>query len=342
MNEKTAVNKILGKINAEAANINRDVKLMEVCGTHTRVVSSSGLRSMLPENIELISGPGCPACVTPQNTVNQAVRLALEGLSLATFGDMLHVPGSGGSLADAAAAGGSVKVVESPMDALGSDVFFAIGFDTTAPNTAVAVENGLVVLNAHKRFLPAMNALLELGEVRIDGFINPGHVSTVIGADAFRVLDVPQVIAGFTPLDVLEAVLMLLRQINGGVRRVENEYARAVRSSGNLMAQRVLNRVFCVGDSEWRGLGVIPGSGFMLRDEFRGQDAGVLYADILDDVSDVVPNPKCVCGEVLRGIKKPGECRLFGGACTPSSPQGPCMVSSEGSCNVCFTYGGSR
>ncbi|MFH1403018.1 MAG: hydrogenase formation protein HypD [Candidatus Altiarchaeota archaeon] len=339
MDEKTAVNRILGRILDEASGLDRRVRIMEVCGTHTMVITSSGLRSLLPEGVELISGPGCPACVTPQRTVNQAVALAMEGLSLATFGDMLDVPCPNGSLAGAKAGGADVNVVESPIDALGYDVFFAIGFDTTAPNTAVAVGEGLTVLNAHKRFLPAMKALLESGEVGVDGFINPGHVSTIVGSDAYGILDVPQVVAGFTPLDVLEAVLMLLRQINRGERRVENEYSRAVEPEGNLRAQKVLDSVFYTGDSEWRGLGVIPDSGFLLRKRYAQQDAEVAYGRTLEKTPNVVPNRGCVCGEVLRGVIGPRKCRLFGRDCTPSEPQGPCMVSSEGSCRIEYEYG---
>ncbi|HID71831.1 MAG TPA: hydrogenase formation protein HypD [Thermoplasmata archaeon] len=330
--------KLLKKIEEEVSSLKKDVKIMEVCGTHTRVISAYGFRSLLPEKIELLSGPGCPTCVTPQRHINMCIALAEEGLEVATFGDMLRVPGAEESLEDVRARGGKIKVVESPLEALGCDVFFAIGFDTTAPNTAVAVKKGLTILNCHKRFVPAMVALLNMGDLEIDGFLNPGHVSTIIGTEPYKVLDVPQVIAGFEPVDVLAAILHLIKMIKKNEKGVVNRYTRLVRYKGNLRAKKVLDDVFDVGDSLWRGLGTIPGSGFKLKKEFEEQDAELIYSDVLKKVDDRELNPACKCSEVLRGIRRPEECPLFETVCTPSNPQGPCMVSMEGACGIAYEF----
>ena len=329
---------LLRKIEEEAATLDRTVRIMEVCGTHTRAISEYGFRTLLPGNVQLLSGPGCPTCVTAQRHINMCIALAKEGKTVATFGDMLRVPGAVESLDEARAQGARVKVVESPMEAFDSDVFFAIGFDTTAPNTAVAVKKGLTILNNHKRFVPAMDALLKMGEIQIDGYLNPGHVSTIIGSEPYKVLKVSQVIAGFEPIDVLAAILKLLEMMKKGVNTVENRYTRLVRPEGNPIAKRFLDEVFDVGDSEWRGLGAIPGSGFALKPEFDDQNAELIYEDILESVDSRELNPGCRCAEVLRGLKLPGECPLFEKVCNPSNPQGPCMVSMEGSCGIAYEF----
>ncbi len=330
--------KLLGKIEAKAAELEQTVRIMEVCGTHTRAISEYGFRTLLPENVKLLSGPGCPTCVTAQRQINMCLALAEEGVSVASFGDMMRVPGASLRLEDLKAEGAKVRVVESPMEAFDSDVFFAIGFDTTAPNTAVAVKKGLTVLNAHKRFVPAMAALLQMGEIQIDGYLNPGHVSTIIGTRPYHILKVPQVIAGFEPTDVLTAILRLLEMMVAGEVGVENRYKRIVRDEGNPVAQKFLEEVFEVGDADWRGLGTIPGSGFELRKEFDEQNAEMIYSDILSKVDSKELNPGCSCAEVLRGLMLPTECPLFDRSCTPESPQGPCMVSMEGSCGIAYEF----
>ena len=329
---------LLDKIGKEALGLEQELRIMEVCGTHTRAISEYGFRTLLPENVHLLSGPGCPTCVTAQRHINMCIALAKEGLEVATFGDMMRVPGATERLEEVKAQGAKVRVVESPLEALDADVFFAIGFDTTAPNTAVAVQKGLTILNAHKRFVPAMDALLKMGDVQIDGYLNPGHVSTIIGTKPYEILDVPQVIAGFEPTDVLSAILRLIEMTKAGVSGVENRYPRLVRPEGNPIALQFLDEVFDVGDSAWRGLGTIPGSGFKLREEFNSQNAEVVYEDILKNVDAAELNPGCKCADVLRGLRLPEACPLFDRLCTPDNPQGPCMVSMEGSCGIAYEF----
>lgn len=328
--------------------------LMEVCGTHTVAIARHGLRSVLPEGVRLISGPGCPVCVTPQEQVDLFLALGrIEGVTLATFGDMVRVPGSEGDLEQARAEGAEVLVVYSPMDAVEAAarsperqvVFFGIGFETTAPTVALALlearRRGLgnfSVLCAHKLIPPALLALLD-SEVRVDGFICPGHVSAIIGGRAYRPVaerGKPCVVAGFEPADVLAAVAMLLRQLAEGRSEVEIEYRRVVRPEGNRRAQELLSQVFRVVDARWRGLGEIPASGYELADQFADFDAARRFA--------VAPPPSrepegCRCGDVLRGAIQPPECPLFGRACTPRKPVGACMVSSEGACQAWHRYG---
>lgn len=327
--------------------------LMEVCGTHTVAIARHGLRQALPAGVRLISGPGCPVCVTPQRQIDQFIALGqLPGITLATFGDMLRVPGSERTLEQARAEGAEVRVVYSPMDAvaLASEtndrqvVFFAIGFETTAPAVALALleaqRQGLrtfSVLCAHKLIPPAMLALLD-SDVKVDGFICPGHVSAIIGSDAYRPIaerGKPCVVAGFEPADILQAVLLLLRQLVQGRAEVECQYTRAVRPEGNRMAQELLARVFRVTDAEWRGLGALPASGLALADEWADLDAARRFEVAVPDAAEP---PGCRCGDVLRGALEPPDCPLFGRACTPARPVGACMVSSEGACQARYRY----
>ena len=327
--------------------------LMEVCGTHTVAIARYGLREALPEGVRLISGPGCPVCVTPQDQIDLFIVLGgMEGVTLATFGDMVRVPGTEKSLEQARAEGAEVVVVYSPMDAVEAAakelekqvVFFGIGFETTAPAVALAVleaqRRGLgnfTVLCAHKLIPPALMALLE-SEVCVDAFICPGHVSVIIGSEAYRPVaerGKPCVVAGFEPADVLGAVGMLLRQLAEGRSEVELEYRRAVRPEGNRKAQELLGRVFRVVDARWRGLGTIPGSGYELAEEFAEFDAAKRF-DVKP--AESVEPVGCRCGEVLKGAIDPPECPLFGQACTPRKPVGSCMVSSEGACQAWFRY----
>ncbi|MFH1187506.1 MAG: hydrogenase formation protein HypD [bacterium] len=414
---------VLDKIYILAEEIGREVKIMEVCGTHTQAIAEFGLRSKLPENIKLITGPGCPVCVTDQKDIDSVIALARAGVPIATYGDLLRVPGSaervqsskfkvqsdkvlsskfkvqsqlddtpqspagwrgdcGGaeeasdtplgvgrlnrfrsagvspqrtparedseqaeeinSLEKAREEGAFVKEVYSVEEALELQkekqdlVFFGLGFETTAPMSALAVKKGLNFYSTHKLFIPAMAALLEMDELKIDGFIDPGHVSAIVGVKPYRGLKkirpIHQVIAGFEALDVLLAIYMLLSQIIEKRFDVENEYDRLVLENGNVKAMELINEVFEVKDGVWRGFGIIPNSGLELKNKFKNQDAKIIYKEILNKV----PEPKksaCACGEVIRGLLESKDCPLFGKICAPQTPYGPCMVSVEGGCN---------
>lgn len=344
---------ILLKIKELASGIDKNIRLMEVCGTHTQAVSRSGIRDVLPENIKLITGPGCPVCVTPQSDIDAIVSLALSGVPVATYGDVLRVPGKFGTLDNAREDGATVFDVYSTEDALKiltkhkDLVFFGLGFDTTTPMTAYAIKNGLTVYSTHKLFLPAMEALLKMGEVKIDGFIDPGHVSAIIGTKPYSSMNVAQVIAGFEAIDVLTAIYMLLKQIKDGRADVENQYTRVVRDEGNRIAYNLIFDVFDIDESDdmlsagyWRGFGYIPRSGLRIKDRFSEFDAKIKYKSILEkiDFSKSVDPAGCACGEIIRGLREPKECPMFGNICTPDNPTGPCMVSVEGACNVSFRY----
>lgn len=343
-NQKKNIDELIGKINKVAARIKRSINIMEVCGTHTRVISRNGIRRILPENIRLLSGPGCPVCVTAQEDIDSVVQLALAGIPIATYGDMLRVPGYFGSLEDARSKGAKVFAVYSVLEALELKkkydglVFFGIGFDTTAPMTAVALEKGLVVYSAHKLFLPAMDALLGMGEIKIDGFISPGHVSTIVGSRRFEHMDISQVITGFEAEDVLVGIYMLLGQIAKGEKKVENEYARSVKCSGNLVAQEALSKAFRICDGNWRGFGIIPKSGLEVKNPKL--NAKLKYRKILSrtDFSRSKKPNGCRCGEVIRGLVQPKECPMFGKTCFPEKPFGPCMVSEEGACSIQYHF----
>jgi hydrogenase expression/formation protein HypD len=332
------------------------ITLMEVCGTHTVSIFRNGIRQMLPPGIRLLSGPGCPVCVTPNGEIDRAIAIAqYPEVTLTTFGDMLRVPGSDLSLQEARADGADVRVVYSPLDAvkLAGDtpdrqiVFFAVGFETTSPAVAGALieakRRGLSnfsVMSAHKVIPPAMRLLLEAGEIHVAGFICPGHVSTIIGARPYQFIaddyHVPCVITGFEPVDILQAIDMLVAQIVVGEARVEIQYRRTVRWEGNETAVRYLAEVFEPQDADWRGLGTIPGSGLKLTAAYAAFDAEVRFP------VDVSPreHPGCLCGVILRGAGEPPDCPLFGTACTPEHPIGPCMVSTEGTCAAWYHYSG--
>jgi hydrogenase expression/formation protein HypD len=338
--------------------VQRPTALMEVCGTHTMAISRHGLRARMPDDLRLISGPGCPVCVTSCEQIDQAIAMAREpGVTITTFGDMMRVPGSVSSLDRERARGRNVHVIYSPVDALQYAtknpkrivVLIGIGFETTSPTVAAtlvrAAELGVqnfVVLPAFKRVVPAMAALVAENESRVDGFICPGHVSAIIGsrpyetiADTYRV---PCVVTGFEAFDILNGVTMLLEQIVDGRSDVEVAYRRAVPKEGNPAALDLMVRVFRRCDASWRGIGVIPDSGLELSDEFSAFDA---RSRVPVDVPPAPDLPKvCSCGEVMKGLLIPTECVLFGKACTPASPVGPCMVSSEGACAAFLRYGG--
>ncbi len=337
-------------------SIGRPVRLMEVCGTHTVAIFRQGIRDLLPEGIILLSGPGCPVCVTAVSDVDAAIAIAMQrGVILTTFGDMMRVPGSRKSLFNAKAEGGDVRVVYSPLDALKISednigkkiVFFATGFETTSPSVAGTIleaerkgVDNFFIYSVHKTVPPALKALLDSGEVRVDGFILPGHVSTVIGSVPYGFIAAdygkPSVITGFEAADILSGIRMILEQLASGRAEVEIQYKRAVRREGNPRAVEVLNRCFEPDDAKWRGIGTIPLSGLRLKEGFRHRDIRSVYAFDFQEQEDHAT--ACSCGEVLKGVKLPTDCKLFGKICTPDRPVGPCMVSSEGSCAAYYKY----
>jgi hydrogenase expression/formation protein HypD len=335
----------------------RHYKLMEVCGGHTHSIYKYGIDDLLPANVELVHGPGCPVCVIPMGRVDDGIAIAHEpGVIFTCFGDMLRVPGSEGTLLDAKAAGADVRMVYSPLDALRiaksnpdrQVVFFAIGFETTAPSTALTlrrakaegVPNFSCVCN-HVTIVPPLRALLESPDLRLDGFIGPGHVCTVVGGRPFEFIpadyDKPVVISGFEPLDLLQSIHMVLCQVAAGRAQVENQYGRVVPYEGNLAALKVMSEVFALRPHfEWRGLGFISQSALRLSDAYADFDAEQRFGAPGVRVAD----PKaCQCGEVLKGVIKPWECKVFGTACTPEHAIGTCMVSPEGACAAYYNYG---
>ena len=335
----------------------RQYKLMEVCGGHTHTIYKHGVENLLPPEVDLIHGPGCPVCVIPMGRVDDAIALAERpNVIFTTFGDMMRVPGGNGSLLEAKARGADVRMVYSPLDALRiarehperEVVFFAIGFETTTPSTALTllraraegIRNFFVFAN-HVTIIPAIRAILASPDLRLDGFIGPGHVSTVIGTLPYRFIardhGKPLVVAGFEPLDVLQAAFMVMLQLAERRSEVENQYSRVVREGGNARALEAIAETMELRTTfEWRGLGFISQSALKLRAEFADWDAELRY-----DVPGVrVADPKaCQCGEVLKGVIKPWECKVFGTACTPEKPIGTCMVSSEGACAAYYNYG---
>lgn len=332
----------------------RKLAFMEVCGTHTMAISRYGLRSMLPDNIRLLSGPGCPVCVTATRDIDIAIAFArIPGLILTTFGDMLRVPGSHSSLLRERADGRDVRVVYSILEALEiakqnpsqSVVFYAVGFETTAPSTAFGLMearkanlSNFSVICMHKTLPNALRVLVSNRELAIDGFILPGHVSAIIGVRAYDFLaaeySIGGAVAGFEPNDILGAIVMLIRQQTADPV-ITNEYRRVVKDLGNQAALEAMQLVFDQSDSEWRGIGTIPGSGLTLNANWQEFDALQQYKV---EVGEPVEQPGCACGEILCGIKLPDQCPMFGTVCTPENPVGPCMVSSEGSCAAYYRY----
>ncbi|HOC78081.1 MAG TPA: hydrogenase formation protein HypD [Methanofastidiosum sp.] len=346
--DRIASDILIKKIEAMAKDID-EIKLCHVCGTHEHVITHYGIRALLPKNIQVVSGPGCPVCVTTQGEIEAAVKVAEKGAVITTFGDMVRVP-SKRSLSDAKASGLDIRIVYSINDAINlaisnprmKVVHFAIGFETTCPTTAVAVLNSpdnFYVLSAHRVVPPAMDLLLSSGKINLSGFIDPGHVSTIIGTKPYEHISnkfsVPQVICGFEPNDILMGIYMVLKQIKERRAEVENEYVRGVRLEGNIKAQQLMEKVFEPCDIRWRGFPIIPGSGLSLKKEFANKDA---YKVFNIEIEDIPEEKGCSCPEVLRAEKNPNECPLFGNNCTPQSPKGPCMVSKEGACYISFKY----
>jgi len=342
-----------------ANSLRRPVRIMEVCGTHTMSIFRHGIRSLLPEGITLLSGPGCPVCVTPASHIDAFLAAAdLPQVTIATFGDLIRVPGAERSLAGARASGARVEIVYSPMDALTlaqleperTVLFPAIGFETTAPTiaaTILAAERlgltNFLIIAAGKTMPHALEALMADPELRVDGLLCPGHVSAIIGSEAYRPLadrhHLACAVAGFEPADILSGLLSLIRQINEGRPGVDNCYTRVVTAEGNSRAQHLISEVFAPADSEWRGLGTIPGSGLVLREQYRRFDGMEQLAIPVQPVREL---KGCRCGEILKGRLLPPDCPLYGTACTPLQPIGPCMVSNEGTCAAYFRYSGRK
>ncbi len=332
----------------------REMVFMEVCGTHTMAIARNGIRELLPKNIKLVSGPGCPVCVTANKTLDRIIALSRRSdIIITTFGDMMKVPGSSSSLDLEHARGADVRIVASTLEALAiaeheenkKIIFMGIGFETTVPTVAVSIIeakgrmiSNYYVLSAHKVMLPAME-MLSRGDIGIDGYLCPGHVSTIIGSKPYyplvRKYGIGCVIAGFEPLDILQSIELLVKQVVNQNPKVEIQYSRVVKQEGNPKAQQVINKVFELCDSNWRGLGEIAGSGLKIRNPFSEWDAEI---QIPVDVEPTQEPEGCLCGQVLQGKIKPSECRHFGTTCTPGDPVGPCMVSSEGTCAAYYRY----
>ena len=333
------------------------LKLMEICGGHTHSIFKYGIEAALPDTIELIHGPGCPVCVMPRGRLDDAIALAQQPeVIFTTFGDTMRVPGSKKSLLQAKAEGADVRMVYSPLDALSvaqanphqKVVFFGIGFETTAPSTALTIlqaeaegiDNFSIFAN-HVLVVPALEALLNNPDLQLDGFVGPGHVSTIIGTKPYQIIaetyGKPVVVSGFEPIDILQSIAMLLQQLADGRCEVENQYTRLVEFQGNKVAQNAIDRVFTVREEfEWRGLGYISKSGLKIRENYAQFDAEVQFNLPNRQVADAAA---CQCGEILKGVLKPWQCKVFGTACTPENPIGTCMVSSEGACAAYYKYG---
>jgi len=337
------------------SHVNKDIRLMEVCGTHTMAIFRSGVRSVLPKSITLLSGPGCPVCVTAQGEIDAFIELSRQkDVIVTTFGDLMRVPGSDSSLQKEKADGHEVRMVYSTMDALEiaqknpdkKVIFLGVGFETTAPTIAAAILSAaqmqltnFSVVSAHKLVPPALDALTASGAVDLDGFILPGHVSVIIGLDAYRPFfdrhNMPCAVAGFEPADILQALWLLVQQIDEGTPKLDNAYPRAVTSQGNPKAREIMDRVFESADAVWRGIGTIPLSGLKIRPKYAAFDAQNVFSIEIR----TVPEPRgCACGDILTGAMTPPECPLFKKTCKPSDPIGPCMVSSEGTCAAYYRY----
>lgn len=349
--DKELVQKLLGYIHAYKGP---DVSFMEVCGGHTMAIRKFGIPSLLPSNVHLISGPGCPVCVTSQKYVDHAVALSkLEDVVITTYGDLIRVPGSSKTLEQRKSEGADIRMVYSTLEALNiarenpdkKIIFLGIGFETTAPASAAALKiakaenlQNFYLLSAHKVMPPAMSAIVD-EDVKLDGYLAPGHVSVVTGAEIYKPISdkyhLPVVVSGFEPLDIIQSIHMLLQQLETNDIRVEIQYKRVVKPEGNLKAKAMLDEVFDYRDDWWRGLGILGKSGFGIAEPYAEWDAEKHFQVEVEPTRE----PKgCICGEVLKGIKRPKECKLFGTVCTPANPVGTCMVSEEGACQASYRY----
>lgn len=352
--EKRAAAALTAEIKELSSRTSETLRFMEVCGTHTMAIHAAGLKSLLPANLALVSGPGCPVCVTEKGFIDHAILIGQEhDACLVTFGDLIRVPGSVGSLADFRSEGGTVRVIYSPMDALAvarecsprPAVFLGVGFETTVPTIAATVKtaqaqgiDNLYVLPAFKTIHPPLKILA--AKLDLHGFLLPGHVSAIIGADSYRYLvddfHKAGVVAGFDALDILLALKDLVRMTVEGSPAIMNDYRQVVRAEGNPVACRIVDEVFEASDASWRGLGLIPGSGLAFRGDYVRFDAKERFPVVVPEAAD---DPRCLCAAILTGSKTPDRCGLFGKECTPEEPVGPCMVSSEGTCAAYFKYG---
>ena len=351
--DRELAKKLIARIHHQST---KPIKLMEFCGGHTTAIFKHGIRQLLPKTIEMLSGPGCPVCVTASSDLDKAIALAhLPNVIITSFGDMIRVPGSYSSLQLAKAEGDDVRIVYSTQDAIAiaknnpdkSVIFVGIGFETTAPTIAASIQqaeqeniNNYYVLSLHKLSPPIMKAILDMGEIKLDGIICPGHVSTIIGSYPYQFIPddygIASVVSGFEPVDILLCVDMLVNQIESGQPRVEIAYRRGVKPAGNQPALKLMDTVFEIFQANWRGIGLVPSSGLKLNNRYQRFDAETNF--------DIDPGPSrepqgCICGNILRGVSTPLECKLFGKTCTPEHPVGPCMVSSEGSCAAYYHYG---
>lgn len=357
-NPKT-IEAISNEIKTLSRNLNQTLRIMEVCGGHTHTIMKYGLTQLLPEQIEFVHGPGCPVCVIPKERIDQAIALAkMENSILVTLGDMIRVPGSNGSLAEARSSGYDVKAIYSPLDLLNiarenpdkKVIFFAVGFETTTPMSASIVLqaqkenlNNFYIHVNHVMVPPPMEMIMEGEQTDIHAFIAPSHVSVITGTQIYEPIaeryQVPIVISGFEPVDILEGIRMILNQHLKSQYKVEIQYSRVVKEAGNIRAKDMIERVFEKRESfRWRGLGNIERSGLTLRDEYASMDAEKVFAPYLVQ-NELYDHPSCICGSILKGAAKPFECAVFAKECTPASPMGSCMVSSEGSCNAYYRYG---
>lgn len=356
LRDKNNVDSLVLQLHKQA---NVPIRIMESCGMQTTAISRHGLRPLLPETIKLITGPGCPVCVTAGAHIDAFVSLSYDsGVRVMTYGDLYRVPGTYGSLAQAASLGAKVEIVYSPMDALERAkekpdeliVFLGVGFATTIPAVAATIRaakeqqiKNFTVFSAHKRMIPALSHLLENDSLQIDGLLCPGHVSVILGASEYQGLadkyHLSCAVSGYEPVDILHSLICIVRQHAVGIARVDNCYKRVVTWEGNTVAQGLINEVFIPTDTIWRGLGVVPQSGFAIRPEYAKYDTVQRLGIVLPEVDD---HSVCLCGEILKGKNVPTDCMLFGGACTPAAPVGPCMVSSEGSCAAYFRHGGQE
>jgi hydrogenase expression/formation protein HypD len=348
---KVLIMKLAGLIKSAAI---QNYNFMEVCGGHTAAIHRFGIPSFLPENIRLISGPGCPVCVTGSSYIDKAIAYSkMNDVIITTFGDLMRVPGSTSSLEKEKALGADIRIVFSGLEALEiakgkSDkkiIFMGIGFETTAPGTAVTIKEAencgtenFFVLSSHKLIPPAMEAIIKEG-IKVSGFICPGHVAAITGSSAFSKIPkeykIGCVITGFEPVDILQAIYMLVNQVNKNSPNTEIQYSRVVTESGNKIAQRLMKEVFIQSDDQWRGFGIIPSSGLKLREDYKKYEAeSMIPVRVIAHEENVL----CICGDILRGLKTPHDCRLFGGSCIPENPVGACMVSNEGACNTYFKY----
>ncbi len=323
--------------------VDREMTFMHICGTHEAAIARSGLRSLLPEQLKIVMGPGCPVCITPQGEIDAALELVNRDCIVTTYGDLLHVPGTKGSLESS---GGDVRIVLGIHKAIEiaqktdkEVVFISVGFETTAPTVAAMLltnpPKNFSILSCHRIVPPAMKWLLEQGEAKLHGFMLPGHVCTVMGYDEYEVFPVPQVVAGFEPEDILLGLLMLVTQVREGTHRVDNAYPRAVSREGNVKARKIMYEVFEPSDVEWRGFPVIPQSGLRLKPEFEQYDAQKKFNITFQHITK---HSACSCDRILRGLANPSDCKLFGKVCTPRKPVGPCMVSHEGACKIWYMY----